>query len=87
MKIHIIGCSGSGKTYFAKALSRKFGLEKGKKETFKSVYNLIKWTDTWQKKNLPEIEKILQNYQYKTIRLQNADEVNSVISNYVAQKH
>lgn len=24
MKIHIIGCSGSGKIYFAKALSRKY---------------------------------------------------------------
>ena len=24
MKIHIIGCSGSGKTYLAKALSRKY---------------------------------------------------------------
>ncbi len=168
MKIHIIGCSGSGKTYFAKALSkelsiphfdlddiqwdnstdsygikmptekrtellnsilknndwiiegvyyawvgdcfhdadviyllntpkriyiyrilkrflkRKLGLEKGKKETFKSVYNLIKWTDTWQKKNLLEIEKILTKYQNKTIRLKNADEVNKVISNLVS---
>ena len=24
MKIHIIGCSGSGKTYLAKALSKKY---------------------------------------------------------------
>ena len=26
MKIHIIGCSGSGKTYFAKALSNKYNI-------------------------------------------------------------
>ena len=136
MKIHIIGCSGSGKTYLAKALSkkyniphfdlddiqwdnnaqtygtkmpiekrdallrerllnndwiiegvyyawvqqsfdeadiiyvldmprylyksriiirsikRKFGIQKGKRETLKSVYNLLKWTETFHNKNL-----------------------------------
>lgn len=26
MKIHIVGCSGSGKTYFAKALSKKYNI-------------------------------------------------------------
>ena len=26
MKIHIIGCSGSGKTYLAKALSKKYNV-------------------------------------------------------------
>ena len=26
MKIHIIGCSGSGKTYLAKALSNKYDI-------------------------------------------------------------
>lgn len=26
MKIHIIGCSGSGKTYLAKALSKKYNI-------------------------------------------------------------
>ena len=136
MKIHIIGCSGSGKTYLAKALSKKYniphfdlddiqwdnniqgygvkmpvekrntllqeilandkwiiegvyyawvqqsfeeadkiylldvpqcicksriikrfikrklGIEKGKKETLKSLYDLLKWTDSFQNKNL-----------------------------------
>ena len=26
MKIHIIGCSGSGKTYLARALSKKYNI-------------------------------------------------------------
>lgn len=153
MKIHIVGCSGSGKTYFAKKLSdkyaiphfdldniqwdntaegygvkmpadrraallekilqneswiiegvyyswvldcfrdadliyllqtpkpvytarivkrfikRKLGLEKGKKETPKSVYHLLKWTDTWQKQSQPEILKILAQYKDKTVVL------------------
>lgn len=51
MKIHIIGCSGSGKTYLANALSKK------KKETLKSVYNLLKWTETFQNKNFERNKK------------------------------
>ena len=163
MKIHIIGCSGSGKTYFAKKLSekysiphfdldniqwdntadgygvkmpidkrtallkdilqneswiiegvyyawvldcfrdadiiylldtpkyiytlriirrfikRKLGFEKGKKETIKSVYNLLKWTEIWQKQNLPEIKKILNEYEHKTIVLKGKKQVNGII--------
>lgn len=164
MKIHIIGCSGSGKTYLAKALStkysiphfdlddiqwdnnadgygvkipiekrtqllndilkndswiiegvyyawvgkffedadkiyaldmpkriytyriikrtikRKLGLEKGKKETLKSVYKLLKWTDAFQNKNMPEIRKILLAYPEKVIWLKTSKEVKKVIS-------
>ena len=164
MKIHIIGCSGSGKTYLAKALSekyniphfdlddiqwdnkadgygvkmpiekrtellnnilrndswiiegvyyawvgkcfehadkiyvldipkrvytyriikrtikRKLGLEKGKKETLKSVCNLLKWTDTFQNKNMVEIKKILSAYTDKTIWLRNSKDVQEVIT-------
>ena len=163
MKIHIIGCSGSGKTYLAKALStkysiphfdlddiqwdnnadgygvkmpiekrtellndilkndswiiegvyyawvgkcfedadkiyvldmpkrvytyriikrtikRKLGLEKGKKETIKSVYKLLKWTDTFQNKSMPEIRKILSAYPKKTVWVRNRKEVQRII--------
>lgn len=163
MKIHIIGCSGSGKTYFAKALSgkynvphfdlddiqwnnnadgygvkmpiekrtellsdilknerwiiegvyyawvgkcfedadkiyvldipkrvytyriikrtikRKLGLEKGKKETLKSVYNLLKWTNTFQNKSMPEIRKILAEYPSKTVWLRNKRDVANIL--------
>ena len=164
MKIHIIGCSGSGKTYLAKALSekynishfdlddiqwdntadgygvkmpiekrtellnnilenedwiiegvyyawvgkcfedadkiyvldipkrvykyriikrtikRKLGLEKGKRETLKSVYNLLKWTNTFQNVNMVEIRKILSTYPEKTIWLKNSKDVQKVIN-------
>lgn len=163
MKIHIIGCSGSGKTYLAKALSKKYniphfdlddiqwdnnadgygikmpiekrtellnnilrndswiiegvyyawvgkcfedadkiyvldipkrvytyriikrtikrklGLEKGKKETLKSVYNLLKWTDTFQNKSMVEIRKLLSHHTQKTMWINNRKEVKRII--------
>ena len=163
MKIHIIGCSGSGKTYLAKALSKKYniphfdlddiqwdnnaqaygvkmppekrnallqeilsrrewiiegvyyawvqqsfdeadiiyvldmpkylyknriiirsikrklGILKGKKETFKSVYNLLKWTDTFQNKNLKEIKSILDRYGDKVRWISSKKEVQEII--------
>ncbi len=164
MKIHIIGCSGSGKTYLAKALSKKYniphfdlddiqwdnhsgsygakmpvekrtellnnilendnwiiegvyyawvgrcfedadkifvldmpkrlyiyriikrfikrklGLEKGKKESLKSVYNLLKWTDTFQNKSMFEINKILSAYPEKTVWLHSSKDVQKWLS-------
>lgn len=165
MKVHIIGCSGSGKTYLAKLLSSKYniphfdlddiqwdqnaesygakmpveqrnmllqeillnqdwiiegvyykwvqqsfqdadiiyvldmpkylyksriikrsvkrflGLEKGKKETLKSVYNLLKWTDTFQKDNLKEIKQILEKYKTKVVWITSKKELSRLISN------
>ena len=164
MKIHIIGCSGSGKTYLAKALSKKYniphfdlddiqwdnesnrygkkmpvekrnyllqqilannswiiegvyyawviesfekadimyvldvpkyiykyriiirflkrkiGIEKGKKETLKSLYNLLKWTDTFQNRNLKEIKEIFQKYESKVIWLSSVREIDRIIT-------
>ena len=163
MKIHIIGCSGTGKTYFAKKLSdkyniphfdlddiqwdnnsegygvkmptdkrgellkqildndswiiegvyyawvlecfeqadkiyvlnipqhiyksrivirfikRKLGLEKGKKENFKSLYNLLKWTNQFQNKNLKEITKILEKYDSKVVWISDSREIDRII--------
>ncbi len=42
-------------------------MEKGKKESLKSVYNLLKWTDTFQNENLRAIENILKKYNDKVI--------------------
>ncbi len=163
MKIHIIGCSGSGKTYLAKALSekygvphfdlddiqwdnsgsygvkrpteqraemlndilkngnwiiegvyyawvgqcfedadkiyvldmpkqvytyriikrsvrRKLGLEKGKKETLKSVINLLKWTNTFQNVNMKEIKKLLEKHTEKTVWLTSKKQVQNIIA-------
>ena len=127
MKIHIIGCSGSGKTYLANALSKKYnndewiiegvyyawvqqcfdeadkiyvldmpgylyksriimrsikrklGILNGKKETLKSVYNLLKWTETFQNKNLKEIRSILDRYDNKVIWLSRKKDVAKII--------
>jgi adenylate kinase family enzyme len=46
---------------------RKLGLEKGKKETLKSLSDLLKWADKYQRTNLVEIRRILQAYPDKII--------------------
>lgn len=162
MKIHIVGCSGSGKTYLSRALSEKFGiphfdlddihwdnsgtygvkrpvaeraelldeilknndwiiegvyyswvgkcfeaadiiyvfdiprriylfriikrfirrklrLEKGKKETLKSVIKLLKWTDTFQNVNMREIQKILEPHTDKTVWLTSSSDVKRIV--------
>lgn len=50
-------------------IRRKLGIEKGKKETFKSVLALLKWADKYQKENMTEIRKILEQYSEKVIEL------------------
>ena len=46
-------------------IRRKLGREAGKRETLKSLFALLKWADTYQKKNLIEIKKILTAYSEK----------------------
>ena len=46
---------------------RKLGLEQGKKETLKSLYQLLKWADKYQQFNLVEIRKLLAPYSDKVI--------------------
>ncbi len=46
-------------------IRRKLGIEKGKKETLKSLFNLLRWADKFQKKNLPEIKEVLKKYDKK----------------------
>ena len=48
-------------------ICRKLGVEKGKKETLKSLSALLKWADKFQRENLVEIKKILKNYPDKVI--------------------
>ena len=60
-------------------IKRKLGLEKGKKETLKSVKALLKWTDTFQNVNMKEIRKILESYPEKTVWLNSKKSVKYVI--------
>ena len=62
-----------------RSIKRKLGILKGKKETFKSVYNLLKWTDTFQNKNLKEIKNILDRYGNKVIWLSSKKDVQEII--------
>ena len=48
-------------------IKRKLGREKGKQETLKSLFDLLKWADKYQQKNLVEIKKILSAYADKVI--------------------
>ena len=41
-----------------RSIKRKLGIQQGKRETLKSVYNLLKWTETFRNKNLKEIKTI-----------------------------
>ncbi len=61
-------------------IKRKVGIEKGKKETLKSFVTLLKWTDTFQNKNLKEIKKILENYEEKVVLLSNKRDVSKIIN-------
>ena len=44
---------------------RKLGLEKGKKESLKSLIALLRWADRYQQVNLPEIRQLLAPYAGK----------------------
>ena len=48
-------------------IRRKLGIEKGKKETFRSLSELLKWADQYQRENLVEIRKALAPYADKVI--------------------
>ena len=48
-------------------LRRKLGLEKGKKESLRSLAALLRWADNYQKVQLPEIRKLLTPYSFKVI--------------------
>ena len=62
-----------------RSIKRKLGILKGKKETLKSVYNLLKWTETFQNKNLKEIRSILDRYDNKVIWLSRKKDVEKII--------
>ena len=61
-------------------IKRKLGIEKGKKETFKSVDNLLKWTNKYQNNNLKEIKKILEQYVSKVVWISDSREIDRIIA-------
>ena len=65
-------------------IKRKFGLSKGKKETVKSLMDLLKWTDKFQTVNLKKIYEMLGKYSDNTIVLRSKNEVNSYIKKRIS---
>ena len=63
-----------------RAIRRKLGVEKGKKETLKSVWNLLKWTETYQHRDMEEIRRILAPYGEKVVWLSGKRDVKNIIS-------
>lgn len=55
-------------------IRRKLGLEEGKKETLRDLTALLKWTDRYQQKNLPEIRAILAAYPGKAVEIGDSSE-------------
>ena len=63
-----------------RSIKRFLGIEKGKKETLKSIYQLLKWTDTFQNKNLKEIKNMLEKYDEKVVWLTSKKEVKGIMN-------
>jgi len=60
-------------------LKRKVGIEKGKRESLKSVRALLKWTDQFQSNSFPETLQMIKPYSEKTIVLTSRKAVNNFI--------
>ena len=60
-------------------IKRKLRLEAGKKETLKSLLNLLKWTDKFQNENMKEIIKILEKYKEKVHFIKNKNEIKKIL--------
>ena len=60
-------------------IQRKLGLEKGKKETITSNCQLIKWTNKYISENMPQIRKIVSQYQEKTTYIKKPLEIKHFI--------
>ena len=58
-------------------VKRKLGIERGKKETLKTLRDLLVWTDKFQKENLIDIYSILNKYKDKTVILKSVKEINN----------
>jgi adenylate kinase family enzyme len=56
-------------------IRRKLRLEKAKKETLKSLKDLLIWTNKYQKKKIPKIISFLEQHHNKVIMIDKAEEI------------
>ena len=60
-------------------VKRKLKLEIAKKETLKSLLDLLKWTDKFQNEDMKEIIKILEKYKEKVYFIKSKKEINKIL--------
>jgi DNA topology modulation protein FLAR-related protein len=60
-------------------IKRKLKLETCKKETLKSLLDLLKWTDKFQNEDMKEIIKILEKYKEKIYFIKSKKEINKIL--------
>lgn len=60
-------------------IKRKLKLETGKKETLKSLLELLKWTNRFQNEDMKEIIKILEKYKEKIYFLRSKNEIKKIL--------
>ena len=60
-------------------VKRKLKLEISKKETLKSLLDLLKWTDKFQNENMKEIVKFLEIYKEKAYFIKNKKEIKEIL--------
>lgn len=58
-------------------IKRKLGIEPSKKESFKSVINLLKWTNHFRNTNFPEALEMMKQYQDKLVFLSSKKAINT----------
>ena len=60
-------------------IKRKLKLEISKKETLKSLLDLLKWTDKFQNEDMKEIIKILEKYKEKVHFIKSKKEIKEIL--------
>ena len=61
-------------------IRRKLGIEKSKKETLKSLKDLLIWTNRYQKRNIPKMVSFLEQYHNKVIIIDKAEKIFNYIN-------
>ncbi|MDC7955139.1 AAA family ATPase [Fusobacterium simiae] len=60
-------------------IKRKLKLETGKKETLKSLLDLLRWTDKFKSENMKEIIKIIERYKEKVYFIKNKNDLQKIL--------
>ena len=60
-------------------IKRKLKLETGKKETLKSLLDLLKWTDKFQNEDMKEIIMFLEKYKEKVHFIKSKKEIKKIL--------